>query len=625
MRMHRYLALAALFAAIGCSSSGGRNEATRRASSEPVETVDDIYAKRFALESFEKRLDQTQMFHAAGNAYLFRATRDSLVSDVNAYIRANPHAEEDVEFARLLNHLSILDTLRIERPSAPEGYSAQDDSLALMFADWPDIDIKLEDGRLFSSYNTIFPVIEDKRIDFWIKYFTGPGKERFERAIYRMELYRPTVEAILNEKDMPRELICVALIESGFSMKAVSYAQAVGPWQFIRGTGKIYGLRTNWWIDERRDIVASTYAACNYLRDLYGIWGDWYLALAAYNCGEYRVARQIARQRTEDFWRLDLPRQTERYVPKFLAALYILREPHKYGIEIPNAEPLTFDIVTIKDATDLKVVARCAGTSAATIQELNPHMFRWATPPRMEVHIKVPAGDGEMCQLNLDNIPPEERITWRRHKVKRGETLSQIASRYGTSVRALKDLNKIRNSHMIREGYSLLVPMKGGTYAEVASASSSPRYKSSTRTINKQSLNNYAKKAAPPAGYKRVVYTVKDNDTLGEIAESYRTSARKIRAWNDLSYRRYIYPGQKLAIYVPESSNTPSRSVAEIKLPDETCCTRQNHVVKKGDSFYSISKNYDVSLSEVLAWNNKSRRSVIRPGDVVYIWKEKQP
>jgi len=582
----------------------------------PDRSIDEIYAERFALEEFQGRLDAAVSHYRNDNRYLFFATRDSLVADVNRYIRRHPDAEEDPAFDRVLNHLGSLDTLTFQATNP--NFTTFEDSLALSFADWPEIDFELDDGVLFSKYNSAFPEISNKRIDFWINYYTGPGKARFERAVYRMQRYRPIVSEILDELDLPPELICVALIESGFSMKAVSKARAVGPWQFIRGTGKMYGLRINWWYDERRNIVASTYAAGHYLTDLYGIWDDWFLALAAYNCGEYRVARAVSRYRTENFWHLRLPKQTQRYVPKFLAVLYILRDPDKYDVEIPEVDPVAFDQVKITDATDLSTIAKCAGTSLSTLRELNPECLRWTTPPKTEIMLKVPKGSGEECAANIAKIPPEDRVTWTRHKVKRGETMSVIARKYGVSVSSMKSLNNIRNAHRIREGQMLIVPLQGH-HAEVTS--SKPQYKTPTRKIDKKALERYAQRSAPPKGHKRVVYTVRANDTLGEIAEDYKTSARRIRAWNDLSYRRFIYPGQKLVIYVPESFDVPDMAVAAA--PDKSNFQKRTHVVRKGDTFYSISKAYNVRLDELLAWNNRSSRSVIHPGDKIEVWTKR--
>jgi membrane-bound lytic murein transglycosylase D len=615
MYMHKYLTTFALIFALGCSSARD-NRPPVTDPDFPDRPVDEIYLQRFALEDFQNRLEAAVSHHSNCNRFLFYSTRDSLVSDINSYMQQHPGAETQERFATMLDRLGGLDTLYFQPPVAP--FTTFEDSLALSFADWPDLDIQLDDGVLFNKYNTVFPEISNKRIDFWINYFTGPGKARFERSVYRMQLYRPVVDEILEEMNLPPELACVALIESGYSMKAVSRAAAVGPWQFIRGTGKNYGLRINWWYDERRNIVASTYAAGNYLSDLHGIWGDWFLAMAAYNCGEYRVARAVASQRTENFWHLRLPKQTERYVPKFLAALYILRDPQKYGISIPDVEPVEFDQVKITDATDLSTIARCADTTLNVIRDLNPECLRWTTPPKTEIMIKVPRGSGELCASKLDEIPPDERVTWDRHKVKRGETLSVIATKYGASISSLKSLNGIKNAHRIREGQLLIVPLQG-QHAELAS--SKPAYKTTQRTINKQALESYAQRSAPPSGYKEVVYTVKQHDTLGQIAEDYRTSARRIRSWNDLSYRRYIFPGQKLKIYVPEKFSEPAQKSPVVL--DEKQYTKSTHVVRKGESFYSISKSYNVKMDELLTWNEKHPRSTIYPGDVLQIWKRK--
>jgi hypothetical protein len=388
--------------AAGCASN---NDLSQR---ELYTSAVDAPAYGDAIDDFSDRVNASRRLYAHNEIARFLSSRDSLLADVNEFIREHPHAEADPEFVRLLNSLSALDTLAVVQPRAPE-YSAVDDSLALAARPWPESDASPTDqARLYAMSDSIFPYIESNRIDFWISYFTGPGRERFLRAMHRMETHRPTVEAILAEKGMPQELICIAFIESGFAMKAVSSARAVGPWQFINGTARRYNLRVNWWFDERCDIVASTYAAANYLTDLYGIWGDWFLAFAAYNCGEYRVARQVARQKTTNFWQLDLPTQTERYVPKFLAALYIMREPEKYGITIPTVEPNRFDMVTVSVPTDLDVIARSAGTTTQVIKDMNPQFKRGATPPMMEVYVKVPR-HWPICRRRIASRGPSTR------------------------------------------------------------------------------------------------------------------------------------------------------------------------------------------------------------------------
>ncbi|MEJ2719598.1 MAG: LysM peptidoglycan-binding domain-containing protein [bacterium] len=584
---------------------------------------DSILPDPTLIGQYREGVDSAAALYDIGDIADFVSTRDSLRYSIEALAITYPAVRDLPDFRQIVRSLDDLDSL-FNTNGFEHGYLAEIDSLALSIQKWPEIDRTQSASAGVVVDDSPFPVISNERVDFWLRYFTGPGKDRFERSLYRMQLHKPTVDTILAELDLHSDLIALPVIESGFNLKARSRARAVGPWQFISGTARIYGLRVDWWFDERRDIVASTYAAGNYLKDLYGIWTDWYLALAAYNCGEYRVARAIARQKTTDFWKLKLPKQTERYVPKFLAALYIIREPEKYGFTLSEVEPVKFDHVKVEDATDLKAIARSADTSVDLLMDLNPSLLRWCTPPKTQVDVKVPAGKGEICAQRLATIPPEERITWRRHRIRQGETLSEIARAYGTSVTALKDLNGLRSAHRIRAGHSLIVPIQGAQM-EVAASNSKPQYRDTRRTIDKKALEKYAKRYAPPANHKRVDYVVKDKDTLGEIAEVFHTSARRIRGWNNLSYRSYIYPGQSLVIYVPESFDVSGVKVGMPDKPDGEGYVRRSYTVRKGDSFYSISRKFNVGVADLIAWNGKSARSKIYPGQTLQIWQKAAP
>lgn len=570
------------------------------------------------LAGYQDEIDTAVAFYAFGEIDEFLALRDSIRVSVDQVAMAHPAVLDQPEFIGLVEGLAALDSLY--PAGVGHAYLAEDDSLALSELAWPDTHEAPAPGSLSGVDSSPFPAVMNDRIEFWVRYFTGTGRERFQRALYRMQLHRPTVERILGEQNVHTDLICVALIESGFVLEARSYAKAVGPWQFIPGTARIYGLRVDWWYDERRDIVASTYAATNYLKNLHGLWNDWLLALAAYNCGEYRVARTMARQKTQNFWDLDLPKQTERYVPKFLAALYIVREPQKYGFTIPDAAPIEFDEVPVRDATDLQLIAGFTGTTAEYLADLNPAILRWCTPPQMEVSVKVPVGSAEKCAAELAAIPPEKRVTWRKHQVKSGETLSQIADRYHTSVAALKSLNRIKNAHTIRAGSVLIVPMQG---AQAEVAVSKPNYREKRRTVSKEALEQYTKQFEPPANYKRVPYVVKKNDTVGEIAEAHRTSAKKVREWNNLSYRAYIHPGQELTLFVPESFDPPKNSLGASDSKTQPSAASRQYTVRKGDTLYSISRKFNVGVNDLVAWNGKSKKSVIYPGEVLVIRPKK--
>jgi len=612
--MRRIVAITLLLGlSLGCSGGGKSTGSTTTAADENWSDRPD----ESTMQHIETQVDSAAALYAIGDIKDFMTARDSLAATLEAIARAYPEIREEPEFSKVLSSIYGLDSLL-----SVHTYVEETDSLALSVEPWPEDSTETKTIGTFKSRESEFPILSNDRIDFWIRYYTGPGKERFERSVYRMELYRPIVEEILDELDLPPELICVALIESGFVMKARSTASAVGPWQFIAGTARLYGLRVSWWYDERRDIIASTYAAGNYLTDLYGIWESWPLALASYNCGEYRVARAVARHKTTDFWKLDLPKQTERYVPKFLATLYLLQNPEKYGFNFAEADPVRFDRVPVKDAIDLKVVAKSAGSSVDVLKELNPALLRWCTPPRMEIELKVPPGTAEVTAEKLKNIPPEEQLSWRKHKIRKGESLSSIAGKYNTSITALKDLNGIRNAHRIRAGKYIIVPVPGST-TELAGTPSKPEYKTTRRNLDKEALERYAQKSVAPSNYKRTRYTVKRGDTLGEIAEWYRTSARKIRTWNNLSYRSYIYPGQRLTIYVPPSFDLAMVDApAQKVVPNGDGWVKREYQVKKGDTFYSISKKYGVELNDLLAWNKSSGRSVIYPGQTLEIWKK---
>jgi membrane-bound lytic murein transglycosylase D len=316
-----------------------------------------------------------------------------------------------------------------------------------------------------------------------------------------------------------------------------------------------------------------------------------------------------------------LPKQTERYVPKFLASLYILRNPERYGFTIPDVEPIKFDEVRLNDATDLKLIARSAGTTVEVLRDLNPSLIQWATPPKMTVLVKVPEGMGEKASEAIAAVPQEERVTWRKHRIRKGETLSTIARKYDTSISALKSLNGIRNAHRIREGKYLIVPIPA-SQTEVAS-SSTPKYTNTRRNLSREALEKYASRYAAPSNHKRVVYRVKDGDTLGEIAELFHTRASRLRAWNNLSYRSYIYPGQKLIIFVPESSDLARTPSAAATAPNKDDYVLQRYTVKKGDTMYSISRRFNVRMADLLAWNDKSSRSTIYPGQKIDVWQKK--
>ncbi|MCP4572114.1 MAG: LysM peptidoglycan-binding domain-containing protein [bacterium] len=376
--------------------------------------------------------------------------------------------------------------------------------------------------------------IDNAAVRRWENYYQGRGRRTFQLWLERKAAVDSVVTSILVEAGLPVELIYLSAVESGFSTRAVSSAAAVGPWQFVAGTAKTYGLRMNWWVDERRDIELSTRAAAAYLVDLHRQFGDWALVLAAYNTGAGRVSRRIRQHGHDNFWSLRLPAETTAHIPKFIAAARIGADPAAYDFVVPEMTPLAYDVVRARDATDLVLVAECAGVDPSLVQDLNPALLRGASPPDVGPYpVRVPRGTGDRATSRLSRVPLDKRLTWRRHQVRRGETLSGIAERWGTSVRDIAALNGRADVHVIHPGDQLLIPIP----ADLAD----------------KARRHAAEKGhyVPPAGYQRVSYKVKSGDTLGRVAQSLGVTVTHLRKVNNIHGTNLIHPGQRLYAYRP--------------------------------------------------------------------------
>ncbi len=449
------------------------------------------------------------------------------------------------------------------------------------------------------------PLTLNKKVRLAIKYFQTKGRRVFTKWLERSGKYEGLIKEVLREKNLPDELAYLAMIESGFNPRSRSYARAVGMWQFISATGRYYGLRHNWWFDERRDIIKSTDAATDHLKDLYERFGHWYLALAGYNCNPRRVEYNMRRYNTRDYWKLRrLPRQTRNYVPTFLAAAIIANDPEKFGFHVEKQPALEVDTVLVSESIDLNVIAEAVDTSYSYIKEINPAVLRWVTPPGVkDFTLYLPKGKKELFRERYKNIPDDKKRSWVRHRIRSGETLSTIARKYHTSMSVIKKTNKLRGT-MIRAGKYLLIPVpqnKAHFYA----------YKSSTKSkTKKRKSRRYSSvpQVESSAEYDKVIYEVKKGDTLGEIAENYNTRASKIRRWNGLYYGQNIYPRQKLTLYVHKKSLASQKT----KPAEEESGTF--YTVRPGDTLWDISLKYGISIRQLKAMN-KMRGSRIRPGE----------
>ena len=385
------------------------------------------------------------------------------------------------------------------------------------------------------------PIILNSSVESHIDYFNTRIRDKFELWLSRSGRYLPLMKEIFKKNNLPEDLVFVSLIESGFNPYAYSRSRAVGPWQFMRGTGLKYGLRIDEWIDERRDPVKSTAAAANYLKDLYALFNSWPLALASYNGGEGRVGRAMAKSKADDFWDLRSTRylhpETRNYVPKFMAATIIAKNPEKYGFTLTYDEPMQYDEVIIDRPTDLRLIAKVASVTYEDLKNLNPELKQGITPLRYENYrLKLPIGTKAVFEENFSKIPEWEKTVWLKHIVRRGETLSSVARKFGTTTATLRDINHLRRSS-VRIGATILVPTgnRAATIEETATAVTN-----AALTIEEP----LAREAKP------LRYRVKRGDTLWNISKRFNTTVDQIRKWNGLGATSTIRAGRRLILYV---------------------------------------------------------------------------
>src|SRR5438552_11291249 len=348
--------------------------------------------------------------------------------------------------------------LTIEPPAPP--------SLNFMIDPVPMTDLAKEPSTLDeTALGTIdfdVPTVRARNVDRDVRYFSYRIRDRFEQWLGRLERYRPTVENIFAEFKLALDLVFLSLVESGFNTNAVSRAKAVGPWQFMKPTAKMYGLRVDSWVDERRDPVKSTLAAAQYLRDLYHLFGSWPLAMAAYNAGERKVGRALIRARADDFWDLTdtklLKRETREYVPRFLAATLIAKDPSRYGFMLSPQPPVEYEEAVLTRPIHLRMAAKAAGATYQELKALNPELRRDLTPPDPIYRLKVPVGSKDLLLSNLASYPDWKRVQATRYTVRRGETLHHIATRHHTPLSAILEANALDKSSKLKPGEWLLIP-----------------------------------------------------------------------------------------------------------------------------------------------------------------------
>ncbi|HKJ88335.1 MAG TPA: LysM peptidoglycan-binding domain-containing protein [Gammaproteobacteria bacterium] len=418
------------------------------------------------------------------------------------------------------------------------------------------------------------------------------------RVFKRGKPFLPYILERLEEENMPVDLALLPVVESAFRPFAYSPGRAAGIWQFTPGTGRHFDLKQNWWYDGRRDILAATDAALEYLKRLHGRFDSWLLALAAYNSGPGTVSRAIRVNkrygRPTDFWHLNLPRETRGYVPKLLALSHVVRHAKKYGLKLPDIPRKPgFQVVNLEAPIDLARAANLSGSEIETLYKLNPGLNQWCTPPNGPERLVLPKGTKKQFEDALAELAPKDRVRWTRHRIRRGETLSQIASHYHTTVGVLKRVNHLHGSR-ITAGKHLVIP----------TASSSQRKYVLSRSQRLAAIRN-----SGPGGRAKITHRVQRGDSLWEISRRFNVKMSQLAKWNGMAPGDTLRAGQKLTVWVAKNKVSSSQRSARVR-----------YRVRRGDSLWSISRKFNVPLHRLRNWNDLGQDQLIHPGDRLTIY-----
>ena len=443
--------------------------------------------------------------------------------------------------------------------------------------------------------NMDLPLSSDKRVKRAISWYRR-NPEYLHRLTQRARPYLPYIVREVEKRDMPMEFALLPVVESAFRVRAYSRAGASGLWQFMPSTGKRYGLNQNWWYDGRRDVVESTRAALDYLTKLLEEFGDDpLLAVAAYNWGEGNVRRAIARNRARgkpaDVWSLRLPRETQVHVSRLVAFSAIVERPDAYGVAFDSIpDRVDFRPVPIDGQINLAFAAELAGITLAELRRLNPGFKRETTAPGAAHRLKLPSDAAERFTAKLAQLPAERQGSWTRHTIVRGDTLGEIARRYGTSVSALKYTNGLASDRIIA-GNDLMVPAAPGK------------------------LDALAPLATPDLsvaeGQVKTIHRVRNGDSLWRIARRHGVDMQQLAAWNGLSVETVLHPGQRLTVYRERSRTVPSTAPAK---PLKTSQSGTVHVVQHGDTLSGIAERHGTTVLELTEFNRIHEGAVLQPG-----------
>jgi membrane-bound lytic murein transglycosylase D len=596
-----------------------QHKATTTASAEPqakpavpqalqADPVGDLIAR------VEKEYQAGQDNYKAGHLEAAKQNFDAafnLLLGSGFDLRSNSDARLEQELDRLLDGVNDLELAALQQG---DGFAEQksepapiDEANELTPA--VDQNVKAKAEAEIKSTHSDLPLMMTDQVAGYINYFSNRGRGTIERALARSGRYEDMIRRTLREEGVPQELIYLAQAESGFHPLAVSRAGARGMWQFMGSRAKGYGLERSWWVDDRQDPEKATRAAAHHLHDLYNEFGDWYLAMAAYNSGPGTVQSAVKRTGYADFWELyrrnALPKETRNYVPIIVAVTIMAKNPAQYGLDsITKDKPVPYDTVKIDYPIDLRLAAECVDATAEDLSDLNPSLLRMTTPKftdkgeAFELHL--PAGTAAKFETAVAAIPADKRVWWRYHKVQAGETLAAIARTYHTTPKAIaeaNDLDDAANSGLEPES-RLIIPIAPGKETD-----------SST----------YA--------HATTHYKIRKGDTVESVAENFGVSAKMLRSWNhlkgdSLAGRKTLYlhlPVTRSAAETQVASRHSSKSKhpAGTQTASAGSPTVVHHKVKAGETLYSIANSYNTTVT-ALKHDNRDV-ATLRPGMILIV------
>ena len=446
-----------------------------------------------------------------------------------------------------------------------------------------------------ASAKFVLTIPDDARVTAQKKWYLK-HPEYMSRVVKRAKPFLYYIVEEIEKRDMPMELVLLPIVESAFDPFAYSHGRAAGMWQFVPATGKRFGMDQTWWYDGRRDVIASTQGALDYLTYLNKMFeGDWLHALAAYNSGEGRVMRAIKSNKRAgkptDFWNLSLPRETRAYVPKLLALADILKHKEEYAFAWPEVENVAvIKVVDIGSQVDLAFAADLAGLSLKELHGLNPGFNRWATSPEGPHRLVLPLDKADAFSQALAQIDQKERLNWVRHTVKSGDSLIKIAKQYHTTVKVIKQVNELDGS-MIRVGQAIMVPV---ALQELDSYSLSQEQRLA-------SLQNSS------SSKQKVRHTVQSGDTLWDIARKYKVGTKQLAKWNGMAPGDMLHPGKTLVVWLEGKS-------------DGGITKQLTYTVRNGDSLSRIASKFNIKVADISKWNGLNAKRYLQPGQKLKLY-----